>query len=145
MIEPVQYRRQHASIWADAVYSPEAFRQLTVNDIDVIFEASGNLKNVQHNVTKVNAAGRVVLLARSGENLRIDNVDHIITNAISISGVRGHLGGVFSRLIELCLTRNLPLHEVVTGTIDSFEQLADHLSDGDELIKQHCKVLFHPK
>jgi len=108
--------------------------------VDVVLECSGHLANVSRMFARVAPNGRVVLLGRSGEPLTIDNVDHLISGAISISGSRGHLG-VLPDVIELYRSGKLPLGAVVTGEVDTLEALQTTLSAPDDLPRQHCKLL----
>ena len=82
-----------------------------------------------------------MLLGRSGAPLSIAAVDHMITNAIGVSGSRGHLGGVLPRVFGLYRAGLLPLPEVVTGVLGSLEELACALRDPDALARDHCKLL----
>jgi threonine dehydrogenase-like Zn-dependent dehydrogenase len=140
LVDPVQFRRNFATQWCDEVFdinSPELLK----NKYDVVIEASGFLENIQQILSRIKANGRVALLARSGQPLKLDSVDHIITNSISLMGVRGHLCGAFGRLIELYQLGKLPLHNVVTNILGDLEVLKENLSNQDELINKNCKVL----
>ena len=65
----------------------------------------------------------------------------LITNAISVAGSRGHLGGVLPRVIGLYRAGLLPLPEVVTGVLESLEDLALALREPDAIAGEHCKLL----
>ncbi|MCP4712394.1 MAG: alcohol dehydrogenase catalytic domain-containing protein, partial [Planctomycetes bacterium] len=101
VVEPVAFRRKFAEQWSDYVYDVEEFFDNCPADIDVVIEASGELNNVSRIFRRLNANGRIALLARSGVPLVLDAVDHMITNAVSIIGSRGHLCGAFSDIINL--------------------------------------------
>jgi threonine 3-dehydrogenase len=140
LVDPIELRRNHARKWCDEVYDPTN-KKIDQAIFDVVIEASGYLNNINRIIPRINPKGRVALLARSGQPLNIDYIDHIITNAIQILGVRGHLGGIFDQLIYLYSIGKLPLSDAVTGVVDSIDQLHDVLKSPDELIKNHCKVL----
>lgn len=140
LVEPIKYRRAHVSAWCDEVFDTESLGWLE-KKYDVIIEASGFLANIRETIRTIKANGRVALLARSGEPLVVDDIDHIITNAISIIGVRGHLGGVFGRLIELFQYKQLPLHKVVTDKLSSLQSLKESLIEQTNLTQENCKVL----
>jgi threonine dehydrogenase-like Zn-dependent dehydrogenase len=82
-----------------------------------------------------------VLLGRRGAPLLVDSVDHMITNAVTISGSRGHLGGAFPRVIALYQAGLLPLTAVITGELESLCELPAALRSHDDLLERHCKVL----
>jgi threonine 3-dehydrogenase len=107
----------------------------------VVIEASGHAENIKRVFPWLNAEGRIVLLARSGEPLVIDAVDHMITNAISIAGSRGHLGGAFDRIISLYCNGQLPLDEIVTGEVVGPEGIKTLLDTPARVTQQNCKVL----
>lgn len=144
VVEPLDFRRNLVRKWSDRVYSPEDFRKATSGageEYDVVFEASGELSNVAGIIPRCGANARVVLLARSGTPLHLESVDDIITNAISIRGSRGHLGGAFGRLIRLCEAGVLPLHEAVTRTVSGLDELKDVLLDPQPLSAKDAKIL----
>jgi hypothetical protein len=89
----------------------------------------------------MDADGRIVLLARSGEPLVVNATDHIITNAISIVGSRGHLGGAFSTVLKLYAQKRFHPVEIVTGVVDGMEKLRELLASPGKVIQEHCKVL----
>ncbi len=145
-VEPLRLRRELASRWADEVYHPREFWNTVAkkrNPYDIVFEASGNLQNVSRIVEHCGGRARIVLLARSGAPLRISAVDTIITNAISIIGSRGHLGGAFAKLVKLCSAGRLPLHEIVTTEISGLEALKELLQRPKLLPRKHAKVIVH--
>jgi (R,R)-butanediol dehydrogenase/meso-butanediol dehydrogenase/diacetyl reductase len=140
LVEPETFRRNHAKKWCDSVFDISD-TNLNNFEYDVVIEASGFLDNIQNIMTRIKPRGRVVLLARSGNPFSLKSIDHIITNAIKIMGVRGHVGGIFSQLINLYKSGTLPLHEAVTGTVQSINELELILNNSDDLIARHCKVL----
>lgn len=145
-VEPLSLRREMARKWADAVYTPKEFwREVsqTKRFYDVVFEASGNLHNVSRIIKHCGCRARVILLARSGEPLRINAVDKVITNAISIIGSRGHLGGAFAKLVKLCAAERLPLHEIVTTEIYGIDALKKILLRPEILPRRHGKIIVH--
>ena len=140
LVEPSEFRRNHAKKWCDEVFS-SIDENLKLRNFDVVIEASGSLNNITSTLTQINPSGRVILLARSGDSLHIENIDHIITNAIKIMGVRGHLGGAFGRIIDLYVSGKIPLHEAVTETVDSINGLYLKLQRPEEVGSQNCKIL----
>jgi threonine dehydrogenase-like Zn-dependent dehydrogenase len=140
LVEPENVRRKHASKWCDNVFDL-GDKAIYQKQYDVVIEASGFTDNIQDIMHQIKAKGRIILLARSGKPFSLENIDHIITNAIKIIGVRGHVGGVFKRLIDMYQSGNLPLHEAVTGVIHSMDELVFYLNNSDNLISNHCKVL----
>ncbi len=144
LIEPLRLRRELASRWADEVFTPREFWRRKPHSLpyyDAVFEASGKLENVSRIIPSCGPRARIVLLARSGKPLKVDAVDWLITNAISILGSRGHLGGAFGKLIHLCLADRLPLHEVVTTEIAGIKKLKGLLLQPQRLPKEHAKVI----
>lgn len=141
MIEPIPFRRELAKTWSDEVYDVEEFFRTASPPIDVVIEASGSLDNITRMFRRVNANGRIVLLARSGVALTLNAIDHMITNAISISGSRGHLGGAFHRILNLYDKGRIPLDEIVTLIVDGPEGLCDLLKSPEKIIAEHSKVL----
>ncbi len=140
VVEPIEFRRQNAQRWCDSVCSPEEFLQ-DGSHFDVVVEASGALDMLGNCFHRIKAAGRVCLLARTGGALTIDAVDHLLTNNISIVGSRGHLGGHFETLLNLAMTRHLPLEDVVTSVVVGIDQLYETLRNPRIITDQNCKVL----
>jgi threonine dehydrogenase-like Zn-dependent dehydrogenase len=141
MVEPVAFRREFARRWADHVYDLSEFGEKPPGNIDVAIEASGGMDNIDMIFKQMNPNGRVALLARSGEPFRISAVDHMITNAISLIGSRGHLCGAFSDIMTLYRQGRIPLGEVVTHVIDGIEALCRLLENPGKTIQDNCKVL----
>lgn len=141
LVEPVKFRRELAKKWADHVYDVDAFQNDPPGDIDVVIEASGAMSNVNRVFRSINPNGRVALLARSGAPLEVYAVDHMITNAISIIGSRGHLCGAFSDIITLYRQKRIPLGSIVTHVVDDIPTLCSLLENQDALIEENCKVL----
>lgn len=141
LVEPVPARRERASAWCDAVSDVEAFLDGPADGIDVVIECSGNLDNINRVFRRMQPGGRIVLLGRNGTPLAIDAVDHMITNAVSVSGSRGHLGGALSRAIELHAVGALPLTAAISGTLDSLDALLGVLRRPEAITQAHCKLL----
>lgn len=142
MVEPSAFRREFARKWVDEVYDvEESFFKLT-DPVDILFESSGQLANVDTFFRKINANGRVILYARSGMPLSITAVDHMITNEISITGSRGHLGGAFVQIFELYKQNRLPLAEIVTDIVDYRDEFFTLLQNPGAVIDNNCKVLI---
>lgn len=141
MIEPNVFRRDFARTWADFVYdAAESFERLP-DDLDVVIEASAVLENVTEVFPKINANGRVILLGRRGHPLHIRHVDHMITNAISIMGSRGHLGGAFQQVMRLHQSERIDLTRAVTATLNGLKEARDALARPESLERQNCKVV----
>lgn len=141
LVEPVEFRRKFAEKWCDYVYDVDEFFDNCPEFVDVIIEASGHLDNISRIFRKANANGRIALLARSGTPLVLDAVDHMITNAISIIGSRGHLCGAFSDIINLYRQGRIPLEEIVTNVLNGQEELRDILMSTEKILNENCKVL----
>ena len=109
--------------------------------VDVVIEASGDLNNVTRLFRRINANGRIAFLARSGMPLVLDAVDHMITNAVSMTGSRGHLCGAFSDILNLYKKGRIPLEEIVTDVIDGPDELCSLLKNTDSILNDNCKVL----
>ncbi len=143
VVEPVAYRRKFVQKWCDKVYTPEEFFRHPPRLVDVVIEASGQVDNVGRIFRRLNANGRVVLLARSGTGLCLDAVDHLITNAITIVGSRGHLCGAFDTILHLYQSGRLPLDEIVTHVVEGVDQLGAVLQTPGKVLNENCKVLAH--
>jgi D-xylulose reductase len=141
VVEPVEFRRQFAAKWCDHTYDVNEFFQNNASDVDVVIEASGALDNINKIFRHVNANGRIALLARSGAPLILDSMDHMITNAISIIGSRGHLCGAFIDILSLYQKGRIPLDALVTDVIGSLEDLMQLLSSTEKIINENCKIL----
>ena len=141
IVEPVPFRREFARQFCDRVYDVEEYFETFRGSMDVLVEASGNLDNVQRAFPFLDVHGQVVLLARSGQPLYLDAVDHMITNAIGIVGSRGHLGGAFDRIRQLYHDGVLPLTDVITKIVPGLNGLLDLMTTGNQAIDNNCKVL----
>lgn len=144
VIEPVLFRRRLAAKWSDEIYDVDEFFNHGPSSIDVVIEASGKLSNIDRVFRRLKANGRVAVLGRSGEPLHLNAVDHMITNAISVIGSRGHLGGAFANILTLCRNGQIGLDEAITGMINGPERLCDLLKNSPEwLLEENCKVLVN--
>lgn len=141
VVEPVKFRRELAQKWCDQAYDVDEFFNKCQRSVDVVIEASGQLDNIVKIFNCVNANGRIVLLARSGSSLEIGDVDHMITNAVTLIGSRGHLGGAFATILSLYRSGRIPLDELVTDIVSGPEGLADMLDSPDKILQENCKVL----
>jgi len=141
MVEPVPFRRNLARKWSDEVYDIDEFFDHGPSSIDVVMEASGHMDNVRRVFRRLNANGRVALLGRSGEPLVLDAVDHMITNAVSLIGSRGHLGGAFANILSLSQNGRISLDDVVTQVVIGSEGLCELLRSPEKLLEENCKVL----
>lgn len=141
VVEPVPFRRDLARKWSDHVYDVEEFFDNPPPFVDVVIEASGAMDNVTRIFRRLNANGRVALLARSGSPLALDAIDHMITNAISLIGSRGHLCGAFAKILNLYDNGRIPLEEIVTEVVDGPERLCELLKSPGRILDGNCKVL----
>jgi len=141
VVEPVAFRRKLARQWSDQVFDVEEFFDHCGDSVDVVIEASGKLENVNRVFRRINANGRVALLARSGVPLVIDALDHMITNAISLVGSRGHLCGAFSDILSLYKKGRIPLGKIVTTVVKDPEGMCELLGSTEKILENNCKVL----
>jgi len=141
IVEPIKFRREFSKQWCDAVYDVEEFFAHPPRIIDVVIEASGQLDNINRIFSRINANGRIALLARSGMPLKLDTVDSLITNAISIVGSRGHLGGAFVKILSLCKNGRIPVDKIVTDVVNGPEELCKLLQSPQRIFEANCKVL----
>ena len=141
LVEPVATRRTHAAQHVDAVHTLEGFFAETGRRFDVVIEASGHMDNINRVFREIASNGRVILLARSGQPLHVEAVDHMITNAISVMGSRGHLGGALERVLEAYATGALALGSCITGRIEGLDALLAVLKAPETVGRDHCKLL----
>ncbi len=140
VIEPVEFRRNFAARWADRVFTPDEFAQCTSETIDVVFEASGVLANVDNVLRRMNAGGRIIVLGRSGDSLKLSAPDQLITNAVSIAGSRGHHGSL-EALLALHREKKFSPADAVTSVLTGLENLAEILRMPAEVSAHDCKIL----
>jgi threonine dehydrogenase-like Zn-dependent dehydrogenase len=143
VVEPVKFRRMLARKWSDHVYDVGEFFAQGPDAVDVVIEASGHMDNVSKVFRRLKANGRVALLGRSGSPLVLDAIDHMITNAISVVGSRGHLGGAFAKILNLSQNGRVPLDEIVTEILAGPENLCDMLESPARILQENCKVLVN--
>jgi threonine dehydrogenase-like Zn-dependent dehydrogenase len=141
IVDPVEFRRDLARRWSDHVYDVDEFFEAGPHSVDVVIEASGCMDNINRVFRYLNANARIALLARSGTSLVLDAVDHMITNAISLVGSRGHLGGAFSKIISLYANGQIPLDQMVTEVVYGVEEFVSILKSPNRIIDKNCKVL----
>ncbi|MDA9982547.1 alcohol dehydrogenase catalytic domain-containing protein [Gammaproteobacteria bacterium] len=142
VIDPIPFRREFALDWADRTYDVEEFFFLSSKpDFNVLIETSGVLGNVGRSLRQMASNSRIILLARSGEPLLLQHVDHMITNNISITGSRGHLGGAFADVLRLYRAGNLPLQNGITTIIEGLDNFRKCLEHPVDVVEKNCKVL----
>ncbi|MBF0561711.1 MAG: alcohol dehydrogenase catalytic domain-containing protein [Alphaproteobacteria bacterium] len=141
VVDPVAFRRRVAEKWSGHVYDTEEFFSDLPNDIDVVIESSGDLENINKIFRNLNANGRVVLLARTGNHLALSAVDYMITNRISITGSRGHLGGAYNDIFKLYRNMRFPLNAAITGVVNGGLELVNLLKSREAILYENCKVL----
>ncbi|KAF6583003.1 MULTISPECIES: zinc-dependent alcohol dehydrogenase [Paenibacillus] len=142
VVEPLEFRRQFAKKWADHVYTPEEFFKAPPLKIDVVFESSAYVENVNHIFKHVSENGRIVLLGRRGVPLEINGVDHMITNEISVKGSRGHLCGAFAQILALQKAGRIHLEEIVTNVVEDLKDIKKFLEHRELLERENCKVVI---
>lgn len=141
MVEPILNRRQIISEWVDFIYT--SVNEIPMNsNFDVIIEASGYLSNVTSIFNRMNPRGRVVLLARSGEALNFNFVDALITNAISITGCRGQLGGYMSRMSDYYASGKFPMDALLHRVGNGLNDLHQFLLDESDRQRLYCKNII---
>lgn len=145
LVEPLPFRRKFAEMWTDVVYDVEEFFTRGPQDVDVVIEASGDLQNVTRIFRRIDANGRIALLARSGVPLTLDASDHMITNEIALIGSRGHLCGAFMDILRLYRKGRIPLEKIVTNIVNGPEAICRLLTSPATIIQENCKMLvrFH--
>jgi (R,R)-butanediol dehydrogenase / meso-butanediol dehydrogenase / diacetyl reductase len=142
IVEPVEFRQKLALNWCDKVYGIEEFFETKHERFDAVMETSGHMDNINRVFKQLNINARIALLARLGQPLFIEHVDHMITNAISIIGSRGHLGGAFNRIQNLIKYKRISFEPLITNVLTGLESLKHYLTVGaDEIIEKNCKVL----
>lgn len=140
IVEPIKFRRDLLKKITPNVYESLDIAYNNIGKIDVIVEASGVLNNVRKMFKKVTANGRIVLLARSGEPLFLDQVDHMITQNIRIIGTRGHLGGAFDKILRLYSKGIIQLSDIVTTEVKGLNKIKE-LLESDNYEENNCKVV----
>ena len=141
LVDPVPFRREFAKQWCDRSFDVNEFFSSPPQNVDVVIEASRETGNVSRIFRNINATGRVVLLARSSAPITLDAIDHMITNAISIVGSRGHLCGAFADLIGLYRKNRVALGSGITCLVPDLRALKDLLNNPDRILHENCKVL----
>ncbi len=141
VVEPVPFRRRLAQPWCDQAWDPADFFADPPGAVDVLIEASGRMENVSQIFRRLGANARIALLARSGKPLVLDAVDHMITNAITLVGSRGHLCGAFAKILSLYQNGRLPLDALVTRVLPGLDELRQLLASPQAILEDNCKVL----
>lgn len=140
VVEPIEFRRSLLREWTEYVYDTIDSLKNNLKICDAIIETSGDLQNVNKSLNSVDANGTVVLLARSGDPLFIEKVDHIITNNISVVGSRGHLCGAFDRILKMNESKRIELGSSITSVVNGLENLKKILESKD-IEKDNCKIV----
>lgn len=140
IIEPLEFRRNMLKKRFDYVYDTVEECMKNVERMDVVIETSGKLSNINKVFNMVGANGRIVLLARSGEPILVDAVDHMITNNIKIIGSRGHLCGAFDKLLKIYAFKSLPLKDTVTSVVKGLKELKKVL-ESQNIEQKDCKIV----
>ncbi len=141
VVEPLRFRRQFAEQWADRSYDVEEFHDRRDGQrYDLLVETSGGLADVDRTIHRMGPRSHVVLLARGTAPLHLTAVDQVVTNGISITGSRGHLGGAFQSVLALWQSGRLPLHRAVTGVLQGFDSILQLLEQPSLLNEAHCKL-----
>lgn len=140
IVEPSVNRRKKSAAWANELYASASEIDIS-KQYDVLIEASGHLSNVTQIFARLNPGARIILLARSGEPLIFDHVDHMITNAISITGCRGQLGGYMNRIADLYSEGVLPLGTLLDCAGLGVGDIKKSLENSDVIRKTNCKSI----
>jgi (R,R)-butanediol dehydrogenase / meso-butanediol dehydrogenase / diacetyl reductase len=141
VVEPIPFRRERARAFADECEDvDEFFARAGEQETDVVIEASGDLRNVDRLFERLAPRARVVLLARSGQPLELRDVDHLITNGVTIRGSRGYSAEAFAEVLRLWRAGRLPLHEAVTGVVAGLPDLLREI-EGEPMEQRHVKLL----
>ncbi|OUC52181.1 alcohol dehydrogenase [Eggerthia catenaformis] len=143
IVEPVEFRRKILKKWTDNVYEKVDYIKDNIENINIIIEASGELENINHIFESLAPNGKVVLLGRSGRELNLKNVDHMITNNIKIIGSRGHLGGAFFKIFKLYSKGMIDLNHIITTEIVGLSSLKEILTN--DFIHMNCKAIVKLK
>jgi threonine dehydrogenase-like Zn-dependent dehydrogenase len=144
VVEPIEKRRNLVGPWADITCADlsDLLADLPwAQNLDAVIETSGHLDNINEVFTEVGANGRIVVLARSGEALHLNHVDHMITKAIKIQGCRGQLGGYMARVAELYSRGVLPLDLLVSLCGEGIDFLQKLLLEPDFVRNHNCKSM----
>lgn len=144
IVEPAQKRRALVSSWVNDLHATLA--ELMSNDsamqsFDAVIEASGHLDNINQIFPRIQANGRVIVLARSGEPLVLSHVDHMITKGITIQGCRGQLGGYMDRVATWYSQGRLPLGALVDQAGKGLDDLSRLLHNPRQLRESYCKAV----
>ena len=140
LVEPIDFRRNVVKKIVNNIYKDVNEIYAEIQDVDVVIETSGVLENVNTIFPKISANGRVVLLARNGKKLVVDDVDHMITNNIKIVGSRGHLEGAFNKILRLYESGDITLDEIITTEINGINK-AKELLETENFEHKNCKVI----
>ncbi len=141
LVEPEPFRRELARKWFRYVYDVDEFFAQMPRQVDVVIETSGAMSNVANIFRGMNANSRIALLARSGQALHLDGIDHMITNEIELIGSRGHLCGAFSDIMSLYKNGRIPLRELITQVVNGLDGLEELLQHPEKVMTENCKVL----
>ncbi|RKP54516.1 alcohol dehydrogenase [Cohnella endophytica] len=142
VVEPNPFRRDLAGKWADRTYDISEFFDGELQQIDVVIETSAILHNITSVFPRLNANARVILLGRKGEPLQINDVDHLITNAITIKGSRGHLGGAYLKIMDLHYACRINLNDIVTTLVNGLKAGMNLLQNPEIIENENCKVII---
>lgn len=138
--EQSPFRREFARQAGDIVMSPEELFSSS-RRFDALIDAAGALVETNRLIPRMNGNGRIVLLARTGQPLSIDHVDHVISKSLRIIGSRGHLGGAFDAVLNLVRANRLDLRLPVTRVVHGFDELAQALRNSSGIVDGDCKVV----
>ena len=140
VVEPVEFRRELSKKWSTRAISPEELLKEEFS-FDVLIEASGDMTTLAQAFKRIEPNGRVCVLARSGKNLNLDSMDHMISNNITILGSRGHLGGYFERMLPFIKNGQFPILDVVTKELNGLDELLSCLNSPENIIHEQCKII----
>jgi threonine dehydrogenase-like Zn-dependent dehydrogenase len=145
VVEPAERRRDLVRQWADQSYASVSdllANSASTHGFNGVIEASGHLENINQIFTRIGSNGNVVVLARSGEPMILNHVDHMITKAITIQGCRGQLGGYMTRVAEWYAQGRLPLEALIEEAGEGLECLAHWLHEPNQVRDNFCKAVI---
>jgi threonine dehydrogenase-like Zn-dependent dehydrogenase len=138
--EVSEFRREFVQRVSDQAVPPEVLHE-SDDQVDVLIDAAGAMSDVNRLIPRMYGNGRIVLLARTGQSLHIEHVDHVISKALRIIGSRGQLGGAFGTVLNLMRNGRIDPHLAVTRVVNGFDELATALQDPGRIVASDCKVV----
>jgi threonine dehydrogenase-like Zn-dependent dehydrogenase len=143
VIEPIQRRRELVEPFCTATY-PTLADYLASRSSDITFhtviEACGDLRAIDQILNLMHPKGVLTLMGRTGQPLKLQTVDLLITKAIQIQGCRGQLGGYMEKAARILTENKLPLNNFIHLEEGGLPKLREYLNNSDTLTLNYCKV-----